>query len=462
MSAEYVAARLSYMPSLRALPHAADPLSCQFGVEIWDKMALDGEFAAALDTLTYAACANELRFSNPLSEDHPDHAKAEQVLAFFNWMVERHAAFDAETLTQIARSTLLYGSNTAELTFDIVKTGDHAGLEVLTGLRPRELKDTAFLVDDFDRVVGVYPLNQIAMTLPIGSYIPLKYTQDGGLMANRTKLRGVLPRTKFLITTWNKKGNDPRGTAWGVSAYNVWWLKQQVINEYLCWLGQFARPSLWGETAPNAQAVCVTDPATGIEKVISPTDQMLEVLQNVRNGSVAAVPNGASIHVLEMAGSGDIFLQSLEKLDNMLVRALMKQHLATGEGQHQARAAAETHQDILSLFILVVRRVIAEAIRRDTLHQLTIVNFGADAGHLTPVASLGDGDGFPITVAELAQLTGQKAAEVIDVREAVKQIGFPLATEDQQAEAEKKAVGRKRQKSNESPENEGDEAFADD
>jgi len=439
-SAEYVTARISYTPSLRALTHAADELSCQFGVEIFDKMALDGEFSAALDTLVYAACANEISLSNPLPENHADYAKAELVLEFFKWANERHPALTTEALTQIARSMLLYGNSIAELIFSIVDDGDYTGSEVLSGIRPRLIKETSLIVDDFDNVVGIYPLNQVSLTLPIGTYIPLKYSEGGEVVAGRNKLKGILPRTKFLLTTWNKQGNDPRGRAWGLAAYNLWWLKQQVINEFLCWIAQFARPSLWGETAPDAQAVCVVDPTTGAETTISPTDQMLSVLQNIRNGSVAAVPHGAAIHTLEMTGSGEIFLAALEKIDNMLTRSLMKQHLATGEGQHQARAAAETHQDILGLMIAVVRRVIAESLRRDIFHQLTIINFGSDAGHLTPTVSLGDGDGFPVTVSEAAQLTGQKAADVIDMRELVKQMGLPLMSEEAQAEAEEKRL----------------------
>jgi hypothetical protein len=56
-----------------------------------------------------------------------------------------------------------------------------------------------------------------------------------------------------------------------------------------------------------------------------------------RNASAIALPYGSQVNTINVSESGAVFFAGLDWADNAIRRAILKQHLATGEGQHQAR-----------------------------------------------------------------------------------------------------------------------------
>lgn len=400
ISRDYVASSfMAHLPILQALPHVFDDLTKEFGVEVYERMAYDSECAANIDVMTLASCINPPRFVSPIPADDPRHDRAVRIVHFFEWMFRDMRVPFNNSRQSIVDSALKFGSAVAELDF---KVKEYEGIEylVVDAVRPKEIKETAFVVDGYRSIVGIIPTKIPNLTLPIGSYIPLSWQSDG-LQAKDKLIKHLLPRAKFMILTWRPKADDPRGSSALRPAYTAWYAKQQILNEFLSWLARFAQPSLWATTAPDALPQCITLP-DGREIRTEPTEVLLQALLQFKNASVMALPHGSQVNTIDVTGSGDIFLNGVDWANKEIARAILKQHLATGEGQHQARASSEVHQDVLSLIIVFLKNWQAESIRRDIVIPLTIANFG-DA-ELAPIVDLGDGDGFPITSDEVARL----------------------------------------------------------
>lgn len=405
LSRDYISSSfLGMLPYLQALPHAYDDLTCEFGIDVYRKMASDAEVAANLNMLVMSSCSQELRLTTTLDNKHPDHQKAQWVADFFQWMFDNLDGSLWATRKSMVKQGLMFGSSVGELNFEIAQGGKYAGYYVLRRVRPTAMSETAFVVDNYRNVVGIIPSKLPNVVFPAGSMIPLTTRYDGMMTANEQEIPSILPRAKFLVMTWDSEAGDPRGRSIMRASYTPWWAKQQLVNEMLSWFAKFSQPSIWGETAPNAVAQCYTDPDTGVEIVKEPTQLLLEAMLGFRNASVMAVPSGSKIHTLDMSGGGDIFLKAIGWANKEITRSLLMQHLATSDSEHMARASSETHQDILSLMILNLRMWQGEAIKRDILKPLTVANFGESNVHLCPKVDLGDGDGFPLNLTEVAML----------------------------------------------------------
>lgn len=425
---DYVASSfMGFLPVLQALPYAFDDLTCEFGVEVYERMAQDAEVSSALDVMVFASTASDAKVYPSLEPDHADYEMAANVAEFFTGMIDELETPLTAVRKQMVSQALTFGSSVAELDFDIAPlpaAGDDAVAMVVRNIRPTAPKETAFVVDGFDRLVGVIPTKMPGLTLPVGSMIPLS-TNGAQLMKN------IVPRAKFLVMTWNPKSNDPRGRSALRGAYTAWWAKQQIINEMLSWFAKFAQPSLWATTAPDAIASCYTDSA-GNEIRKEPTEVLLEALTRFRNASVMALPHGSTVNAINMSDGGANFLAAIDWANREITRSILKQHLATSEGQHMARAAADVHQDVLSLIIISLKQWQADAIRRDILRPLTVANFGEQYKHLTPKLDLGDGDGFPVSVAEVAQLMAVEYFTEEQLPFLDKQLGLPVRKADDQ------------------------------
>jgi len=425
LTRDYVASNIiSLLPALQSLPHAFDDLACDFGPEIYEQMANDPEVAASLGVLVLATCASEARLVPGVQPDHPDYGLAEQIAAFHRQYLDR-LDID-EWRMALTEGALRDGSSVAEIDYGIQSGGDYDGYLVATAIKPKLLRETSFVIDAYQNVIGLIATRLPNLVLPVGSYIPIHWQGDSLLGPNEQVIRGLIPRSKFVVFTWRKRAGDPRGRSALRPAYPPYWIKQKTANEGVDWIARYIQPSIWGVTAQNAIAKCITNP-DGSETIIEPTDQLLAALSQFRNASVMALPFGSAINTIAVPeGAQVIFQVVMDWADREITRAILLQHLATGEGQHQARASSEVHQDVLSLLIIFVKTWQARQIRRDLLVPLTIANYGQQNAHLAPRLDLGDGDGFPITPAEVAalQTAGWFTEEQMPVVD--RQLGLPV------------------------------------
>lgn len=385
----YLAANINaYMAMLSALPQAFDDLSRQFGIDIYDQMLTDSEVAASLDVIVYAAVATPPVVDAALTPDDPDYDLAVMVADFVREMMDGLSISLQDTLRILVRQALAFGTALGELIYEATSDA-----WLISDIRVTDLRQFALVVDGFNQIHGIAP-TMLLDRFPVGSMMPI---YDGQVLDN------VMPRNKALLLSWQSSSSDPRGTSLLRAAYAPWWAKQQIINEMVTWFARFAQPSIWGTTSEGAQDICITNP-DGSQTIERPTDQLLAALMQFRNASAIALPYGSQVNTINVSESGAVFFAGLDWADNAIRRAILKQHLATGEGQHQARAAAEVHQDILGLMILTVRNWLGDQVRRDVFRPIVLANFGDAAEHLTPRLDLGDGDGFPISATETASL----------------------------------------------------------
>ncbi len=389
LSAEYVAGTgyAWYAQYLRSLPWPIDELTADFGDDLYERMALDAQVAADVQRMKAAIIEDGVRLVNAVGDEQDDGYKLGQEIA------DTVAANLAELETSLddvlwdLLDALMLGSRVAEQTYRVQPVRNRQ-LLALDALRVKPRRATAFVIDAYARVVGLLGM------LPSG-FSPVMI----GTVLSDVKLQpNLIPRPKFAVLSWRPRDADPRGTSVCRPAYKPWWVKQQVIGDFLKYLAQFASPSIIGFTPPDSQAQALTDalgnvvndPVTNQPVVTSPEQTMLQALQGWQNGTAAAFRGGAAVELVQSSGDGLAFLNAIEFCNREIGKAITTQSLATEEGQHDARAAAIVHQDALDTLIRQGKRAVERMVRFDIVRRLVLYNWGEKAARdLTPRVSLG-------------------------------------------------------------------------
>jgi len=393
---EYVAGGSLYWTQdvYRSLPFYIDDLTADFGDDLYERMLLDPQVAKCINHLKLAALAQGIHLAPAVDEEDPRYELAAEITGFCRRnLAGLEIAFDpARTAVPLywqlwdLLDAIALGNKIAEQVYYTPQRGPDAGKLCLKALKVKPRRAVALVVDAFLNVIGVLGLipgqGATALTMTVlgePDYVP-----------------NLLPRSKFAVFSFRPKDGDPRGTSLLRPAYNPWWLKQQTYPEFLKYLATFGTPSVWGETAPDAQESVATDAETGEvlydelgnPRYVRPEEAMLAGLIGFRNGSAMAVRHGSTIHVVEAQGNGEAFLNAFALYNREISTGVLNQTLATEEAQHQARASSETHQDVLDMMVGHVKGATATVIRADVLLHLVEYNFGPDALELVPKVML--------------------------------------------------------------------------
>lgn len=409
-------------PYLEVLSNkGADELLAQHGYQLYYKMLMDSEVDASLDALIQASNSQQLKAISPLAVDDPDY-KISQELADFTNFVFASFDFDSWRKEQL-RQALSFGNAVSEVDWHWIDKGRWTGHMAVKQLRLQRPEDYGFITDRWGEIYGVAPMGAAAgLQFQLGNLIPLNSAAHAKL------LEGAVPRYKLTVWTWEKRGTDPRGRSILIPAYIPWWSKQRTIEEWSCWLARYAQPSLWATPGPDALPVCITHP-NGSQTITQPTEALLQALLQFKSASVLALPFGSKVELLNATGGAEPFLKSLDQWNKEITRAILGQHLATSEGDNQSRSAAEIHALVLRLLISSIRRFVANLIQVDIIKPMIEANYG-DVGHLLPIVDLGDGDGFPPTVTEIAVLfqSGYFTSDQLTYVDKI--LGLPVRTTD--------------------------------
>lgn len=410
-----------YMPFLRAQPQYIDDLTSQFGLDVYDRMKTDPIVYSSERVFTLAILGNGYELMPALSREESDYDTAVKMRDFVQENID-HLETPYDVILEQHLNAFEYGCAVNEQIY----TTEGSKLW-LKDIRDKPLQNAVFIVDSYNQTIGIMTQRFPGQIYPAGSYIsiPLALTdkQDDGVRneLNRKgefdiskRMPGFLPRDLFSILTNEMRFNDERGRSGLRAAYSAWWFKQQIMAEYLSYLSKFGSPSLVGETAEGAVAQTMLDDdgnplldADDNPLVKTPEKVLSEALASFQNGSAIAVPFGAKVSAIAVAGDGQAFAGALNWANSEMVRGITYQYLATSEGAHQARASSETHQDILSLGILRRKRWLANQQRREVYARLLRYNFdlsGKKIERYVPNLNLGFGDGFPYTPQSIAQL----------------------------------------------------------
>ncbi len=426
LQAEYVAGGGYHFLAqyIRSLPFYIDDVTRDFGDDQYDQILLDPQCSSAVRTLKEKALSSGIRlqpaveseqsewyWSEPdVEENLPAREKGgrfrpktdEEIDAEEEAAQQKKDADLSEEITDFCEQNLKHlqrpfvdicnemlmavalGNKVAEKVFEIRKEAGEAPKMWMKALKVKPRKSVAFVMDAYNNCVGLIGL------LPGQGYPVLA----GTTVMEPDQIPNLLPREKFAVFTWGAVGDDPRGTSLLRPVYNFWWLKQNTLGEYAKYLSKFAGPSLVGYTAPNAQPVPQTDslgnPIPGLP-LITPEQAMLNALLNFANGSAVVFPAGAKVDPLSMSGDGGAYRNAITMFDQQITKGIMLQTLATDEGQNMARAAAETHENILDVAILHIKSLLAAMIYRDILFPLVKYNWGEEiARRLTPIPHLAE------------------------------------------------------------------------
>lgn len=424
--------------SLRALPWAFDDLGSTFGDDIYQRMLIDPQVCAVVNTLRAAIIEEGVRLESPLSDSSADGYDLAREIDGFCESVLADLQIPLDDVLWDLLSAIALGSRAAEQVYQDQPATAYAlpgtspisrtqQLLVLSALKPKPRRATAFVVDAYMNVHGL-----VAQQAGQGYGATL-----GGLWAVDGSAPNVMPRDRFAILSFRPENGDPRGVSILRPAYTPWWNKQQAIQDFLKYLAQFASPSLYAVASEDATksgvSVTAADGSITIEPAVT---VLLDTLLAFQNGTAAAFPYGTLLQVLESSGEGQPFHNAFTWCDSQITIAVLHQTRATMEAEHGSRADSQTGQDILDTIVRQAKRSVATMLRRDVLTPLISYNYGSEAARtLTPNVSLGsveqqDFAAFATAIAALAKSGYLDPSQYAGVDE---KLGLPPRTEGETA-----------------------------
>lgn len=380
----------------RALPWEIDDVQQAFGLTLYSRMARDPVIAACLTVLKASILEDGLTLAPAVDDEaDPSYPAAVALRDEAEAMLDRLVEPFPDVLWALL-DALAYGHKVAELVWQVRPpcTTPPAGVRILPrgdllalhAIKVKPVRTTVFVVDGYANVLGL-----LAQELNLPSPV-----LTGWLIDPHQAPPNLIPREKFAILTFRPQDSDPRGHSILRAAYAPWWLKEQLLPEVKRWGAQFAVPSVWATTPEKSQQVPQLDAsgqplldAFGNQLLVSPEQNLLAALQNLRNGSAAALPFGTELHPLAVSGSGDALLRILAWCDQQMREAITTQKLATAEGEHMARAAAQVHQDVLATIVKEAKQSLVRMVQRDILAPWLRYNVPGNPQHLLPKPQLG-------------------------------------------------------------------------
>lgn len=385
---EYVISQNDFYRAFRTLPPSNEKVLKDFTPEKAVEMLTDGEVHAAVEVLVNMILPDEVQLVPATDKSDPRFQKAVERVRFHQKNLENLSRSLIRTLKILIRNAIVRGVAAAELVFRVETSGELRGSLVIDRIKVKENKNFAFVVDEFDNVLGL-----------IG-----KTRESSSLTLN--DVSQIIPREKFLLVGFYALSEDPRCESLLRAAYSACKDKADSRRQFWVWRRAVAIRSLIGFTPEKAREEIVRhDDGTpkldtaGNAVVQSPAEAMLARLVTMQTSehAVAVFPFGSQLMEIGTDGDGSQFTSSLN-FDNQEIRkAILLQTLATGEGEHQARAASEEHGDVLDSYVTNLRGMLAESIRTDVLNTVDAINFAAD-NDLVPYVLLADAQNTDIAV----------------------------------------------------------------
>jgi hypothetical protein len=380
---EYVAAgKFGYLSAgyVRPSERFIDDLTRDLSHDIYQQMMHDPQVASTVNLLVMAVLSKPAELGTGRESDDPDYQQAEAIADFCRWNLANLDRPFPELLDEMVRGMLVNGHKLAEQIYKVYAITPEAGPQiVLSDIKPKPNTAVNFAVDAYNNVVGILyakpgqPLSQVA-------FVPQGNGAD----------QQIIPADKFFTLTFRPEDSDPRGHSLLRGAYYPWYVKGQTYGELLAFLARFGSASVWGELSENAQDVTMDATGQLLDTPIPATTFLNSVLQDLKNGAVVTVPAGTKINLLQALGEGTAFFKALALCDIQITKNNTGQSLATEEGEHQSRAAAQVHQDVLGLLTTFLKNIVAASIQRFILKPLILYNFGEQALAFMPSVSLSE------------------------------------------------------------------------
>lgn len=413
-SREYVSAHSARNPALanyaawvQSLPAYIDENTRDFGADLYERMMLDPQVSSTVDILRMGATDDGIQLNVPEDAPEAEGELGQEIVDFCQYNLDNLQTPLSQLLYELTEGVYT-GYKAAEQVYEVGSAPQRAGPSLL--LRDIKCKpnDAArMVVTDKNDFLGFIPQKP---GYSLGNVGVVQVTEDG-------TIPDLVPRSKFVVFTYCPRNNDPRGTSILRSVYTAWWLKMQLLPEYLAYLSTYAAPPIHGTTAENAQPTTDPDDPT---ITLYPSDEMKTALEALRNMGVVVTPYGSTVAFLQVNGEGKVFLEAFSLFDKQIAKGVTKQTLATEEAEHMARAASTTHQDVLAMPVDQIVGTLLRVVRNDILRPLVLYNYGEGALHLVP----------EVTVATVEQ---QDRAQYMASVASLVRAGYPFTDEQYQA-----------------------------
>lgn len=366
----------------RALPVPGDDLMRDFGITVYDRMALNPQIRAATRVLLTAALINLVQYSIPVPRTDAKYDTAARYAAFVREAFARLPRAMEGLLYEVGTAALHHGHKLTEAVWTPAKVLPNYGpQQIYADIKPKPLGTYAFVQDGYANTLGITPRGAGLAYAWANGLVGSTVIGGGGLVGGYP----IYALDKFPTLTWDEADRDPRGRSLLRSIYAAWWKGQQTEPGLLAYLARFGQPSVKITMPPNTPADSTRDDGTSVK-----TRQVyLEAGQDWQAGGILVLAAGANGELVEASGEGTAYINAKRMWDQEMWVGLTGQSLATGEGQHRSGTDARTHQDILGLFVAFLKGWLADWVSRQLIAPLIRVNFGAAAVPLAPKADLG-------------------------------------------------------------------------
>lgn len=147
-----------------------------------------------------------------------------------------------------------------------------------------------------------------------------------------------LPQRKFVVHRFGMKGNNPYGLGMGTRLFWPVLFKRNGVGYWMHFLERFAAPIPVGKYVGGSGA--------------EHQQALMQTLQMMNRSSAITVPIGTELESFEAKRSGTVDYSTWGKFWNTeMSKAVLGETLTTEMGDSGARAASETHADILDALV---------------------------------------------------------------------------------------------------------------
>lgn len=262
--------------------------------------------------------------------------------------------------------------------------------EIVAGESPEHVKDAvdvAFRRLDLHKVIGellnatLYGYQPLeVMWQPVGSLVMpsaiigkppewFVFSADNELRF-RTKDSGPegeeLPARKFLLAQYDASYENPYGEPALSGCFWPVTFKRGGLKFWLMFTEKYGMPFITGRYRPGTSSREI--------------DNLLDMLENMIQDAVAAIPDDSSVEIHEAAGkaaSAEIYERLLDFCNAEISKSIVGQTLTTEVGAVGSYAAAKTHGDVLNDIVDGDARL-AENTLNELIRWIVDINFGAN------------------------------------------------------------------------------------
>jgi hypothetical protein len=324
------------------------------GLYLFDEMRRDDQVKSALAFKKYSCIQTGWQVSSPEGK-----AKNWNVTQFVDWVLRNMDPLEVGSPTldndlYEILSCLDYGYSVTEKIWEEITEGPWKGHVGLKALKTRAPWGLVFSQDEFGNLLPDGIVQQINTVLP----------------------GGRLPRSKFVIMSYQSQFGNPYGVSDLEAAYTAWWSKHNAQKWLAMLLERLGIPPIFGLYNPTRY---VTPTGTGRTAI----DDLKTIFQNLQAATFGLIPrpdkDALDFWSPDLAGNATrVFLPSLEYFNKGISRAILMPDLLgmTHDSSQGSYARARVHFDVFLLVVTAIRTQLeAIVMNHQVIKPLVDINF---------------------------------------------------------------------------------------